>query len=280
MMIWLVRICFLLVGTSIGLLILEAGIRLHDPFGFRNRGDTIVLPRFKKTDFITGIPGVPEIANIRYNSLGFRGPEPPKELQDRLSVITVGGSTTECMFLSEGMDWPAVMAKHLRHSFPNVWVNNAGIDGHSTRGHIALVDQAIRPLRPDVVIFYTGINEIPGDLLTAFERHNIFDGIRFEVGRDGIMSLLQYSHVLNATYSLVNMYYFRSLTASHEVVNVTELRVEDVSEAEKERHLATADALASGYTERLTTLVEMVRSWGGQVVLATQPMLLGPVAEQ
>jgi len=273
---WFFRLFSLLAGTLASLLIAEVVLRLHDPFGFRNRGDTIVLPRYKKYDFTTAIRGLPEVAHVRKNSLGFRGPEPPDESEEPLSIIAVGGSTTECLFLSEGADWPAVMATHLSHSFPNTWVNNAGIDGHSTRGHIALVEQAIQPLRPDIVVFYIGINETPGDLLTGSERNFIFDELRFVIGRDGIMSLIRYSHVLSAAYNLANMYYLKSITAEHDEVDVMALGVAEATEDARKQHLATVDALADGYTERIRTLVGMVRSWGGLPVLATQPLLLGP----
>ena len=50
-----------------------------------------------------------------------------------LPVITVGGSIqfAECL-LSDGKTWPADIENRLGQSFHNVWINNAGMVGHST----------------------------------------------------------------------------------------------------------------------------------------------------
>ena len=36
------------------------------------------------------------------NSLGFRGDEPPDDFNPALTVVTVGGSTTESIYISDG----------------------------------------------------------------------------------------------------------------------------------------------------------------------------------
>jgi hypothetical protein len=86
-----------------------------------------------------------EIVVIK-NSLGFRGPEMPADFRDRLSVFTVGGSTTECSFLAEDKTWPRRLADRLGTRIPSLWLNNAGLDGHSTFGHIHLLRQILVPL--------------------------------------------------------------------------------------------------------------------------------------
>src|SRR5262249_35227331 len=78
----------------------------------------------------------------------------------RLKLIAMGGSTTECMLLSDGEDWPELMRRTLVTSFPTLWVNNAGFDGHSTYGHLALMRKAIPPLHPDVVLLLVGMNDV------------------------------------------------------------------------------------------------------------------------
>ena len=35
--------------------------------------------------------------------------------------------------------WTDVLSKNLDSAFDNLWMNNAGIDGHSTFGHIILI---------------------------------------------------------------------------------------------------------------------------------------------
>src|ERR1700722_1272842 len=105
------------------LLLMELALRIYDPFHFRIKGDKILLPINERETIINRInPKLdPEIVNTR-NSLGFRGPEAPKDSVpgDRqagvgarvkaLTVITIGGSTTECHFLSDSLTWPYLLS--------------------------------------------------------------------------------------------------------------------------------------------------------------------------
>src|ERR1700722_3077422 len=83
------------------LIMMELVLRIYNPFHFRLKGDRILLPVNQQETIINRInPKLdPVIINTR-NSLGFRGPEAPKDWSHELTVVTIGGSTTECHFLS------------------------------------------------------------------------------------------------------------------------------------------------------------------------------------
>ena len=88
------------------LVALEIGLRIHNPFPFRVRGDHIILPAHQKyTISHTGAIKLDAVTHVTKNSLGFRGPEPPRDWSERLTILTIGGSTTECLFLSDGKTW-------------------------------------------------------------------------------------------------------------------------------------------------------------------------------
>lgn len=55
------------------------------------------------------IPGLDRLIIHSVNSLGFRGPEPPANMDERYTVFVVGGSTTECSKLSDGKTGSAVL---------------------------------------------------------------------------------------------------------------------------------------------------------------------------
>ena len=83
------------------LLALEIGLRIYNPFPFRVRGDRIVLPVHQRyTIAHTGAARLDPVTHVTKNSLGFRGPEPPRDWSRRVTLLTIGGSTTECLFLS------------------------------------------------------------------------------------------------------------------------------------------------------------------------------------
>src|SRR4051812_2976016 len=159
---WKVRLLAVLLGGLAAFLILELGLRLVHPFEYRVRGDSIVLPPAGKSviDNPT-IPGLGRtILHVR-NSIGFRGPEPPADLDDRLSLLTVGGSTTECYYISDGKTWPDLLARRLGERFDRVWLNNAGLDGHSTVGHLVLLSsRVVARVGPKVVVFLVGCNDL------------------------------------------------------------------------------------------------------------------------
>src|SRR5258708_39980862 len=88
------------------LLVLALGellLHIYNPLPFRVRGNRIILPVHQRYTFRN--EGASKLDPVTYhtkNSLGFRGPDPPKDVSTRLSVLTIGGSTTECLFLTDG----------------------------------------------------------------------------------------------------------------------------------------------------------------------------------
>src|SRR5688572_7904796 len=129
---------FYLIASTV--ILLEVALRIYNPFHFRVKGEHIVLEANKKYVIDnTRIPALERTIVHTKNSLGFRGPEKPPDISGRLTIVTVGGSTTECAYLADGKTWTDVLSFQLRDSFPGIWVNNAGLQGHSTFGHIALI---------------------------------------------------------------------------------------------------------------------------------------------
>ena len=141
--------------------VMEVALRIYNPFHFRIKGDKILLPVNQKEIIDNRInPKLdPVIVNTR-NSLGFRGPEGPEDWAGALTVITIGGSTTECHFLSDSLTWPYLLGKRIADSLPKSWLNNAGLDGQSTFGHIVMLNDYVKKLHPSVVVFLTGINDV------------------------------------------------------------------------------------------------------------------------
>ena len=75
---WFPRLLALGIGTCLGLIGLEIGLRICSPFEFRVQQGRIVLPVQRTYEFRnTSIPKLDPVVVHRKNSLGFRGPEPP-----------------------------------------------------------------------------------------------------------------------------------------------------------------------------------------------------------
>ena len=104
---WKGNLLLLLGGCLAALLLLEAFLRVYNPLGVRIRGDRIVLPRnFRETMTNNTNTKLEPVIVFSKNALGFRGPEPPRDFDGHLTVLAVGGSTTECLYLTDGASWP------------------------------------------------------------------------------------------------------------------------------------------------------------------------------
>src|SRR5678815_4618545 len=91
-------------------ILLEIALRIYNPFHFRVKGDHIILESGKK--YIVDNSNIPVLDKTivhTKNRLGFRGPEKPPDFYNRLSIVTIGGSATECAYLNDGKTWTDVL---------------------------------------------------------------------------------------------------------------------------------------------------------------------------
>ena len=137
------------------------------------------------------------------NSLGFRGEEMPEEFEKYLSIVSVGGSTTEDFFMTDGKTWTAHLGKKLRESFNPIWINNAGLDGHSSFGHTILMNAYISKIKPKVVLFLVGSNDRGIESMQRFDS-GLKNGLTLAIS--SIKAFLRtagnYSEVLALSYNL------------------------------------------------------------------------------
>ncbi|HEX4957294.1 MAG TPA: SGNH/GDSL hydrolase family protein, partial [Lacibacter sp.] len=127
----------LMFGCFVALLLCELILRIYNPFTNFTKQGKLILPANQQVVFQNKwIAQLDSQIHYSRNALGFRGPMPPDSIHHLNSVICIGGSTTECRFLSDDQTWPALLQQQLKDSVPRLWINNAGIDGHSTFGHL------------------------------------------------------------------------------------------------------------------------------------------------
>ena len=111
------------------------------------------------------IPYQMTYGNIKYNyeyiknSYAFRGQElNPKDIK----IIMVGGSTTDERYKPEKFTIVEILNKKLNEQNFSKKIINAGIEGQSTRGHVANFNywfNKIENFKPEFMIFYIGIND-------------------------------------------------------------------------------------------------------------------------
>ena len=261
----------LLLGLLLALVLLEGLIRIFEPIEFRVRGNKLQL--FINRKYIIKDLAIPKLDKVIYlntNWLGFRGKNPPKDFADYLTIIAVGGSTTQCRYNSEGKTWVDLLGKKLEKSFPKLWINNAGFDGQSTIGHLVLMEDIIVKLKPKVVLFLVGAND------QFLEEHQIADRLYLRKTKSLLENLLVKSEIY---YYVTNYYRYskaQKLGMLHYPVDMTKLGNQETTE--KQAHEAKEEhrkKYLKSYSERLIKLIKISREHDIEPIFITQPYLLG-----
>src|SRR5688572_2782293 len=114
----------LIFGIVISLMLAEIILRIYNPIPFRVKGNEIVLP-INQTITIdnTTLHGLDTLIIHKKNSIGFRGAEKPTDFEKYISIIAIGGSTTECYYHSDGQDWVSLLGSKLNKQYKNIWIN-------------------------------------------------------------------------------------------------------------------------------------------------------------
>ncbi|MBF0318664.1 MAG: SGNH/GDSL hydrolase family protein [Nitrospirae bacterium] len=264
----------LFVGCVVAAVIFEVFLRLYNPIHFTVRGDNITLPANESFKIENpNIHNLDKLITVRRNSIGFRGAEPPANLTGYISIVAVGGSTTECFYISDGKTWTDLLGDKLRNNFNHIWINNAGLAGHSTAGHYILMKNYITRLRPKVALFLVGANDIQKTGASADELKIVSKAT----------SLVNYLATKSETvYLLQNLYRYREAGKRHlytEPFNVYEekplvITAPEMANLKQQAQMGHASALKA-YGERLNRLLDITINSSIVPVLITQPILYG-----
>jgi len=259
-----------LIGTTVAFIIGEIALRVYNPIPFRVKGDKIILPVNKRyTIKNTNIEKLDTLIVHTKNSLGFRGPEKPENFNNYNTFIIVGGSTTECFYLSDNKEWVSLLGDKLSKMFDNIWVNNAGLDGQSTFGHYILLTDYLIKIKPKYILYFVGCNDVGREDLTKHDRSLQDLNLNWK-GR-----LIDNSEFISLAINLYRGFNAKQLQVDHSEINFAELKhaVIDLrairDEVEKHKDFVLQ------YKKRLIKLVKKTTQNNIQPVLITQPTLVG-----
>jgi lysophospholipase L1-like esterase len=264
------------VGLIIAFVLVELILRIFQPFNFRVKGSEIVLAA--NQEFMMANEFIPKLDDTIFhskNSLGFRGEEPPKNWEKATTIITVGGSTTECYYLSDAQTWQAEINRRLSPTVPNFWINNAGLDGHSTFGHEVLMRDYIVKLKPDYVLFLVGINDVATADFESFDRLAMKKINTQSVG-GFIKSLANYSETIGLVFNFYRFYIAYKQGLIHSNIEIDKLKTIEITEAKRTKILKKHETeFIENYKVRLNKLVQMCKDNDIQAILITQPQIIG-----
>ncbi len=283
-----------LIGCVVSFGIAEVVLRIYAPVELRLRGQKINLKvnRASVYENTTNSKLPRHILHVK-NEIGFRGENPPPDFSDRLTLVAVGGSTTESYYISEGKTWVDQLGFRLKGTFDKVWINNAGLDGHSTFGHLILLKDYIVPLRPKVVLFLVGVNDQENDKINMNDINLLkeLDDPKLSLEENGVSAFLMdwvntAAHYSDVVALALNLGRYREAMMQTFTGPMGHLRATDLSQTNPPISQAEQQELESGqhkfmtkYRTRLERLLRLSQKQGIEPILITQTVFGGGLRE-
>ncbi len=244
----------------------EVAMRAVVPGSFFN--PRLGLIPHARYEIMTGIEGVSNGGTMSTNRWGLRGEEPPVEWDRYTTVVTVGGSTTADYYIDDSRTWSNILQEELREADPLVWVGNGGIPRASTQHHEFFLREVIARIRPDIVVFLVGVNDM-GQFMKGVAAVD-----RFVLAEGSIREwLFSNSRLLQVLYKIKRVYVDNApvVMRSDEPLFVRE----PLSSPEQPLPDDPGEMLPNPghYSRQIRTLIESCREMGVRPVFLTQPLL-------
>src|SRR5436190_22395940 len=209
--------------------------------------------------------GLQEIYPMATDNEGFIEPA-RRHAQPDLSIVFLGGSTTECMYVAPENRFPHLAAVKLEQAL-GLKINgiNAALSGNNSMHSLLLLLGKVVPLRPDYVVLMHGINDIgalssngtywiKGGSLRLFEeeKHSVEDA-----GKVLVKALIPYSsEQLTRGYKSVL-----------ELVRIRRAQAQTPAQAGQPDRRAE---MGRDFESSLRSFVRVATAWGITPVLMTQ----------
>lgn len=271
------RLKALIFGILVSAMVLELYLRFFYPFPTVVREGEIFLPANASKIIKLDTPGLSREITFSRNSIGLRGEDPPPDIQNYLSIITLGGSTTESHYQSDDRTWTHILGGKLKTTFRDVWINNAGIDGFSTYGQMILLDEHIVKVKPKIVVLIIGANDVGLRYIQKFDAKLFVDR---KVSDEARLDRFFKSAIVTFVQNLRRAYLAKKSGLTHELGGFFEGERLFLSDLEKQKIIERQEQSISEFTNRVKWLVNIARENGIEPVLVTEPSLLGDVTDK
>ena len=262
------KIFLLCASTILSLVAMEVFLRVISPPS--PWSPVLPLRPHHKMELHVKLNGVSPVAINSTNRWGMRGDEPPSDWDQHDTIVTIGGSTTLCFYLDDHKTWPYLLQEKLEEDYPNVWVGNGGIDGHTSRAHIIFMKEVVQKIKPKVVIVLLGHNDLGLSLSedkrlygSHFDQNKAGWPIRF-FGRSRLFQVLYLwkQIVYDGVHVVQNQY--------HEDLQPKPL---SGSEPPLPEDLRTLLPQLDEFRENVGEMIKIARALDVRIVFLTQPML-------
>jgi len=187
---------------------------------------------------------------------------------NKIDILTIGGSTTDQHYISDGFTFQDIMHQKFLENNKNVFIVNAGIDGQSTYGHILNFKKwfpKIDGLNVDYIMFYVGINDF------YIEDKNSYDDLIYE--KKNIKNLIKSKSILFDLYRLLEgILEANAYGLIHDISNENKNFSYSnwVSKPNLENHKEIMKNKLEAYEKRLNILCDETYKIGAKPIFVTQ----------
>jgi len=182
-----------------------------------------------------------------------------------IDILTIGGSTTDQRYLTEGETWQDILAKEFWDNGKRVSVVNAGVDGQTTYGHIKNFDwwfPFIPGLKVKYFLLYIGINDFYGENRISY---------------DDLVQPSSMKEIIKGSSALFNLY--RTLIGIYRANVIAKIghgsmsfsKIKWTSSPLLQNYEVTMQKRLLVYQNSLQIIGKKIKEFGGTPVCVTQP---------
>lgn len=274
-----------LLSATVGWALLEGGAhvlekKFNTKKAYHTRGPEVTWVFRPHPELFMGIEGPSTYTTDRRGIRATYSAEPHHEAK----VLCIGGSTTECTYLDNWEQWPALIMKDLNGGAEKgpYWVGNVGISGYATWQHVEFAESSPLLEGIDLLVVQAGINDMWRSI----------SGEEEEIRYDRFTETLAQSrkpHAEEAVLEARTPWWSRSRVIqlwhtlrqppppAHHFEGVMGdeyyIRREKRKDAKQTDALPDLSAGLSGFRERVRGIIDACRDRGTKVVFTTQPVL-------
>ncbi len=230
------------------------------------------MPRNVRLVYEAGVAGDGGVSTYHRDRFGLRG---SYESPARIDILAMGGSTTNELYVGDGLTWTDMLAANFRRDGRVISVVNSGVDGHSTVGHLESLDRwfpRIPSLRARYILVYAGINDIHLELSgnARYDRLRSDDAER--TSWNWVRRYVRDSSALYAAYrSLSGLLSARRAGIAHQQIDWNCIAwVEHPEPATIPPLSGVLERLRLEYGERIALIIDRARGLGSEAIVVTQ----------
>lgn len=258
--IWIVIFLFIFTIFEIGLRI----IKLNDPWE-----KTLEFNLLRNVDYKIRLnnlyPSKKEFIKYTRNYYGLRD---YCLKVDRIKILTMGGSTTDQRYIDNKDTFQSVLQEKISNYLKkDICISNAGLDGHSTYGHIETFKYwfpLIPNLKPTYIFLYIGLNDAD------------FNRINPNFGYDKLNnhSLKNFLKDLHLSRRLINLYKNILSINNPKYASHKKKKYEDIDYSViylNKDTLEKSDLNAKEFRKRLNSILISINNMGSIPICISQP---------